>query len=79
MKFGKKIKPAQSKETVVEADSIRGPSWSVSKINDKYIFEYVSGEVTGKLKRHEITKSDFDELSTGDATDLDLFIKYDLS
>ena len=51
----------------------------MNKVDNRYIFEYVSGELTGGLKQHEITKSDFEGLCSGDISDYDLILKYDLS
>ena len=79
MKLGKKVTVKEKTKLEISDDSISAESWSVNKVDNRYIFEYVSGELTGGLKQHEITKSDFEGLCSGDISDYDLILKYDLS
>lgn len=78
MKLGKKIK-ATVRETRVEEGRILGPTWSIEKIGDQYIYEYLSGELAGGIKQHPVSRADFDAVKAGTMTDYDLLLKYDLS
>lgn len=79
MKLGKKISPPKRKEVIYEPDRVLGPTWSVEKRGDTYIYEYLSGELTGGLKRHEITRQDFEAVHDKKMSDYDLLLKYNLS
>ncbi|WP_227272599.1 hypothetical protein [Roseobacter weihaiensis] len=78
MKLGNKIK-AKPRKTVIEENRILGPTWSIERDEDQYIYEYLSGELTGGIKRHPFTKEDFEAVKKGDMTDYDLLLKYSLS
>ncbi|RMC37831.1 hypothetical protein [Paracoccus alkanivorans] len=79
MKLGKKISGSKRKEVIFEPNRILGPTWSIEKVGDRYIYEYMSGGLAGGLKRHEITKADFEDVRAGRMSDYDLLLKYHLS
>lgn len=79
MKLGKKVSASKRKEVIFEPHRILGHTWSIEKIDDQYIYEYMSGGLTGGLKRYEITKDDFDDVRAGRMSDYDLLLKYNLS
>lgn len=56
-----------------------GDWWELRKLDGKYVFEYVSGELAGRAKKFEITESDFQQLESGKMTDYDLMLKYNAS
>ena len=61
------MKPGKysNKKNISTEDEFFGDSWSVLKTGDKYYFEYISGELQGKLKKVEISKESFDEVRVG--------------
>ena len=79
MELGKKIEASEKTEIEVFERAVRGPTWSVQKKGDTYIFEYFSGQLSGALKQHEVTEADFAQIRNGEITENDLMIKYDLS
>ena len=79
MKFGKKIKNVSNSDLVVGNDCVSGPGWSVTKLNEQYVFEYISGELNGTLKKQKITKTEFKNLCTGEITDNDILLNYNLT
>lgn len=78
MKLGKKIM-AKPRETRIEEHRILGPTWSIEKIGEGYVYEYLSGELTGGNKRHPVTREDFEAVKDGRLSDYDLLLKYNLS
>ncbi|WP_227272683.1 hypothetical protein [Roseobacter weihaiensis] len=78
MKFGKKIK-AKPRETKIEEHRILGPTWSIEKTDEGYVYEYLSGELAGGIKRHPVTREDFEAVKKGRLSDYDLLLKYNLS
>ncbi|MCG7630349.1 hypothetical protein MHM88_21310 [Epibacterium sp. MM17-32] len=80
VEFGKKIYPPKKGATVEKTDtSIKGPHWSITLIDGKYVYEYVSGSHGGGIKRHVVSKEDFEAVHADRMTDYDLALKYDLS
>ncbi len=45
-----------------------GNGWSVKKENEKYYFEYISGQLQGKENKIEISKIDFQKAKKGHVT-----------
>ena len=44
---------------------LEGESWSVYKVEDRILLEYVSGELAGREKSIEITEAEFSKLQSG--------------
>ena len=78
VELGKKVASSSSEEITVGDDFVRGPHWSASKIDDRCIFEYMSGELAGSTKQQEISQEDFRRLRRGEMSELDLMLAYDL-
>jgi hypothetical protein len=55
---------------------LSGLGWSIEKTNGKYMLTFISGELLGKEKMIEITKSDFELLESNNIKINDIFIKY---
>jgi hypothetical protein len=53
---------------VSEECILNGDSWSVRLVKGRYLLEYVSGELAGRMKTLVITKSDFEGLQSGELT-----------
>lgn len=80
VEFGKKIYPKKKKVGLEKAPTfVKGPYWSISLLNDKYVFEYLSGSHGGGVKRCIVTKEDFEAVKSEEMTEYDLALKYDLS
>ena len=74
-------KDCKDKATVSNVDLLvpadfRADSWSVSELNSKYILEYISGELGGRLKTLEITKDEYNLVCNGELDADALCIKY---
>jgi hypothetical protein len=54
-----------------------GFCWEAIFANNKYIFNYTSGEVAGRSKSFEISEQDFNALKEKKITDADLLRQYD--
>lgn len=78
VEFGKKIYP-KKRTTVIEDTRVTGPTWSIERQGDRYVFEYLSGDHSGQVKRAEVTVADFQAVHDGKMTDYDLLLKYGLS
>ncbi|MCA9013725.1 MAG: hypothetical protein KDA77_00205 [Planctomycetaceae bacterium] len=53
-----------------------GSGWSVRRLDDKFFFEFISGELAGRLKEIEISASDFNHTKAGELSFDDLCYKY---
>ena len=78
MEYGKTIYP-KKRGIEVHSDSVKGPTWSIERQGQRYVFEYLSGDHSGQVKRHDVTEADFEEVRAGRMTDYDLLLKYELS
>ncbi|MDE9552697.1 hypothetical protein [Xenorhabdus bovienii] len=54
-------------------------NWSVRVENEKYIFSYISGEFSGRLKQVEIMECDYFKAIEGNITFDELCRKYNVS
>ena len=79
MKLGKKVTAPKSGGIVRSPDRVSGPTWKVERIDGRVFYEYLSGELAGGVKRHEVTEEDFVAVSNGTMSDYDLLLKYQLS
>lgn len=79
MKLGKKVTAPKAIEIKQNPNRIEGPTWSVERVGGKVIYEYMSGELAGGVKRYEVTEEDFIAIGNGEMTDYDLLLKYSLS
>jgi hypothetical protein len=57
-------------------DGIRGHAWSAFPENGKYIFEYISGELAGRLKKIQISLEEFENLKHGRTTDAAILLAH---
>ena len=55
---------------------IPGDCWKVKKYRDKFYFQYLSGELSGKLKVIRITESDYKICLSGQYNQEQLCIKF---
>lgn len=60
-------------------DEYIGNGWSVKRVDDFYMFEYISGALQGILKRIHISQEDFLAAKAGKITFDELCIKYNVS
>ena len=60
-------------------DEFFGHAWSVRHENEKYLFEYISGELAGRQQRIEITKADYGAARAGEIDGDGLCAKYGVS
>ncbi|GAA4436513.1 hypothetical protein [Bremerella cremea] len=65
----------QEKKTPAEGEYIFS-HWSVRKEGGKYVFEYLSGELLGRLVSLEISEQDYSLAASEKITFDDLFRKY---
>ncbi|HVW38950.1 MAG TPA: hypothetical protein VHB99_16660 [Pirellulales bacterium] len=56
-----------------------GGSWSVRRIKGRFLLQYISGELAGRLKEMEIAETDFQQLKSGTLSFDDLCRKYNAS
>lgn len=56
-----------------------GDCWEVKTYEDRFYFEYLSGELIGKLKVIEITKDDYLLACSGDLSQSDLCLRFGVS
>ena len=61
------IEPAPPFEPspLAPGELFRGPYWSVYLEDETYVLGYISGELAGRFKRLEISKSEADQLMAG--------------
>ena len=57
-------------------DEFFGNGWSVRRENGQYFFSYISGELAGRAKEIEITKTDYAAARAGEIDFDGLCIKY---
>lgn len=60
-------------------NDFNGNGWGIKKDGPKYILEYISGALEGKLKTHEVTQEDFENAKAGRMSLNDFCIKYNIS
>lgn len=65
--------PATSEDVIVK------DGWSVKKDENKYVLDFISGELAGKLKRLEISHRDFELVKKGEIGLDELCAKYGVS
>lgn len=75
-KFFKLVDPAPPTGTERRDFFARGDSWSIVQNSEKYILEYISGELAGRLKTIEISLEDARRLADDDTNVDDILIKY---
>ena len=54
----------------------RGDSWSIIQKDQKYVLEYISGELAGRKKSIEISQEDAQRLANDEATIDEILIAY---
>lgn len=67
------------KSRVSTENEFVGDEWSIRKVDSRYIFEYISGELAGMAKSIEVTQSDFELAAAGQISCDELCIKYNVS
>lgn len=60
----------------VAAGEIRGDWWSALPVEGRYVLEYISGELAGRLKTIVISEVEYRELANGSLTVEGLITKY---
>lgn len=80
LQYGKKTYPTKKRQEIEKGEnSVKGPFWSIELIDGTYVLEYLSGSHGGGVKKHTITKDDFDTVWSGRRSYEDLMLQYSLS
>lgn len=80
VEYGKKIYPKKTGDRIERTETaVIGPHWSIRLIDGEYVYEYLSGGHAGGINRQIVTEEDFRRVHSGEMTDYDLLLKYDLS
>lgn len=73
------VEPKQTKTKPAANAFASGDSWRIIKRGDRFTLEYISGELSGKEKEHDIGPNDALAMKKGSLNINEILIKYGAS